>query len=65
MIEIIIKLDPKLDVKNLIYRADGRIEYSCEHGIGHTIYSPQNDYLHGCDGCCRDYKRFFPNNEKD
>ena len=41
-----------------ITRADGRIEKLCEHGIGHTIYVPEehkdDDYwwIHGCDGCC-------------
>ncbi|MBT3395444.1 hypothetical protein HOA59_00980 [archaeon] len=65
IIEIVMELDPEMDPKNLIYRADGRIEYSCEHGVGHTIYSSQNDYTHGCDGCCKDYNLFFPNDEKD
>jgi hypothetical protein len=34
-------------------RADGRIEWICEHGVGHTIWYPEgsND-VHGCDGCC-------------
>lgn len=45
---------------------DGRIEWMCEHGIGHTIMIPnvkaEEDstlkdtrdawFLHGCDGCC-------------
>jgi len=26
-------------------RADGRVEYSCPHGVGHGG-------IHGCDGCC-------------
>lgn len=29
-----------------IKRADGRIEYVCEHGVGH------GEHIHGCDGCC-------------
>ena len=29
-----------------VYRADGRIEYNCEHHIGH------GNHIHGCDGCC-------------
>ncbi len=60
-----LKLDPEMDTKNLIYRADGRIEYSCEHGVGHTIYSPTGDYVHGCDGCCREYNILFSNDLKD
>jgi len=37
-------------------RFDGRIEWYCEHGIGHTVWSPDNYMLHGCDGCCRELK---------
>jgi hypothetical protein len=36
----------------LEYRADGRVEWTCQHGIGHTIYSMEGDFVHGCDGCC-------------
>jgi hypothetical protein len=34
-------------------REDGRIEYLCEHGVGH------GNHIHGCDGCCsrKDYPR--------
>jgi len=38
--------------KNIYNRTDGRIEWICEHGVGHTIYSPNNNDVHGCDGCC-------------
>lgn len=42
--------------EDLNIRGDGRIEWVCEHGCGHTIYNP-NDWgkwtmSHGCDGCC-------------
>jgi hypothetical protein len=30
-----------------VLRADGRVEYNCEHGVGH------GNHVHGCDGCCR------------
>lgn len=30
-----------------ITREDGRIEYVCEHGVGH------GNHVHGCDSCCR------------
>ena len=36
---------------------DGRLEYFCKHGVGHTIYAPFNssvDFIPGCDGCCED-----------
>ena len=29
-----------------VKRMDGRIEYNCEHGVGHGVHN------HGCDGCC-------------
>ena len=41
-------------------RLDGRIEWTCKHGIGHTVghVNPAQevgDYgIHGCDGCCSD-----------
>lgn len=44
--------------KQLITRADGRVEWVCEHGVGHTINVPlpfvteQAWWVHGCDGCC-------------
>jgi hypothetical protein len=40
-------------------RSDGRREWICEHGIGHTVGVPEgkkNDeewWVHGCDGCCK------------
>lgn len=42
-------------MKNLNKRADGRIEWVCPHGVGHTIHAPSDGkwaYVHGCDGCC-------------
>ena len=30
-------------------RADGRVEWICKHGVGHTVYGYS---IHGCDGCC-------------
>ena len=37
-------------------RADGRVEYICEHGVGH------GNHVHGCDGCCS--REDFPLNKK-
>ncbi len=47
-------LKKKKDQPNkIIRRADGRLEWHCEHGVGHTIYAPKgSDFVHGCDGCC-------------
>ena len=45
-------------------RLDGRIEWICEHGTGHTIwvepkYAKQNAWwVHGCDHCCVNNKEF-------
>ena len=33
-------------------RADGRMEWNCEHGVGH------GQHVHGCDGCC--YEEDYP-----
>ena len=42
-----------VDINTLGRRADGRIEWYCEHGVGHTIWFPEgNSGIHGCCGCC-------------
>ena len=47
--------------KDYIFRDDGRVEWMCEHGVGHTIaVQPRFNFeswkdrwgTHGCDGCC-------------
>lgn len=44
--------------KEFLRRADGRIEWICEHGIGHTVWFPKgSDGTHGCDGCCLKLKK--------
>lgn len=43
----------KVGVDELQYRGISRIEWICEHGVGHTIWSPFNFFEHGCDGCCQ------------
>lgn len=43
------------NIKEFLCRLDGRIEWVCEHGIGHTVWAPRESpawYVHGCDGCC-------------
>ena len=43
-------------------REDGRVEWVCKHGVGHTISVPKEYeyesawWSHGCDGCCTDIK---------
>ncbi len=35
-------------------RTDGRVEFQCDHGTGHTpCWSPVSCIAAGCDGCCR------------
>jgi len=45
-----------LPINRLQYREDGRVEWVCDHGVGHTIYHPDKNtkygFVHGCDGCC-------------
>lgn len=50
----------KIKKKDLNYRADGRAEWVCSHGVGHTIVVPK-EYVtqeawwsHTCDGCCKE-----------
>ena len=43
-------------------REDGRVEWVCEHSVGHTISVPEKYqdesvwWSHGCDGCCDSIK---------
>jgi hypothetical protein len=60
IIEKVLEKNPEFNKGNLTIRADGRIEYICAHEIGHTVYSPNNDYIHGCDRCCKKYNIIFP-----
>lgn len=49
----------RIKKEDLNYRADGRIEWLCEHGVGHTVFAPVDmDFVHGCDGCCKDLEEF-------
>ena len=51
-----------VNIGSLQNRMDGRIEWVCSHGCGHTVFAPKvkqsdgsyyENYLHGCCGCCR------------
>lgn len=53
-------------IKNYLIREDGRLEWICKHGVGHTIglsyimmveihkkkLDKDSMFVHGCDGCC-------------
>ncbi len=65
IIQKILEENPDFERENLTVRLDGRIEYGCEHGVGHTVYSPNNDYVHGCDRCCEGYTIISPGDLKD
>lgn len=48
-----------VDEKTLLRRLDGRIEWMCEHRVGHTVWCPEGrDIEHGCDGCCKIFKEW-------
>jgi len=52
--------NPEIKENEITFR-DYRIEWTCNHGVGHTIWAYQNgdiqsDYIHGCDGCCEKIK---------
>jgi len=41
-------------LSEFITRADGRIEWLCEHNVGHTVWAPKGlDLRHTCDNCCK------------
>jgi hypothetical protein len=50
----------RLPIEQFICREDGRVEWICKHGVGHTVYNPNDwekyKYTHGCDGCCSSIK---------
>ena len=50
-----VKLNPHVCNADLSWRLDGRLEWTCERGVGHTVWCP-HDYIHGCDGCCKEVK---------
>ena len=56
--QIFLKRNPKCKKKDLQWRADQRLEWVCEHGIGHTVFSPEDYWTHGCDGCCKKLVKF-------
>lgn len=47
------------DPEEFLMRMDGRCEWVCDHGIGHTVWVPDQFkdqdswWSHGCDSCCR------------
>jgi len=51
-----LKKNKKAKIDETDFRADGRLEWYCKHGVGHTVYSPDNNFVHGCDGCCKNIK---------
>jgi hypothetical protein len=55
--ELVFKVDDSKPMKwHKNVREDGRIEYQCEHGVGH------GNHVHGCDGCCR--RKDYPLNKE-
>uniref|UniRef100_A0A6C0EPE4 Uncharacterized protein n=1 Tax=viral metagenome TaxID=1070528 RepID=A0A6C0EPE4_9ZZZZ len=55
IVNIFIKINRNsgVTIDNLSWREDGRLEWICSHNIGHTVFSPDRYFTHGCDGCCK------------
>ena len=47
VIKKVMELNPHIDQDDLLWRADGRIEWSCGR-CGHTVFSPDGYFVHGC-----------------
>jgi hypothetical protein len=57
IIKRLMEMNPGTKEEDYLVRADGRVEWRCSHGIGHTVYaSPFSDFIHGCDRCCKNIK---------
>ena len=66
IIEGFLKLNPKVKEEELLWRVDGRLEWVCEHGVGHTVYEPKGSgFVHGCDGCCKEVKVYNKQEEEN
>lgn len=70
--QIILKRNPQIKKEQLLWRADQRLEITCDHGVGHTVFSPRGfkDFVHGCCGCCANFVAIelnfkLPKNIKD
>ena len=56
IIKEVLKLNPQIKEDQLQWRMYGQLEWICPHGIGHYVFSPDNYYVHICDGCCKNLK---------
>ena len=45
--------NPEFTADDIEFSEDGRLEWFCEHGQAHTVFSPKNSFWHQCCGCCR------------
>ena len=61
----VLKLNPWMKKEELYWRMYAQLEWICEHGVGHYVFSPDNFYTHGCcgKGCC-DKLKVLPNTIK-
>lgn len=50
----VIHANPDIEEEHLKWRIDKRIEWICECGVGHTLFSADDVFIHGCCGCCED-----------
>jgi len=51
--DIFLRRNPSCKREHLLWRVDQRLEWTCSHGVGHTVFSLDNNFTHGCDGCCK------------
>ena len=58
--DIFLKRNGYCKREELNWRADERLEWVCEHGTGHTVFSVDEDWIHGCcyESCCKDLVTF-------
>jgi hypothetical protein len=65
IIEEFKKMFPEAKDGQFLYRDDRDcIEWICVHGVGHPIWDSQDDYVHGCCGCCKDMIKKFVKRKK-
>jgi hypothetical protein len=57
--KMLIKLNKQIKKVDLLWRADGRLEWLCEHRVGHTVFATQLNFSHGCDGCCKEIHKLI------
>ena len=55
---ILMRMNKHIKKNDFFWRSDGRLEWVCEHNVGHTVccFGTKSSFLnwtYGCDGCCK------------